>query len=128
MRPNQPSDVGPLHADSWFWELGQMPIPLDHHRVKVWTAIFCEPGLNGFRYVPGSHKQKYPYYGELRFGLLKPQSDLVEDELEIRDFVSQPGDVIVFHDNLIHGGIRGSGSTRVSLEFTIFVPSIRYFV
>jgi len=105
-----------------------MPIPLDHHRVKVWTAIFCEPGLNGFRYVPGSHKQKYPYYGELRFGLLKPQSDLVEDELEIRDFVSQPGDVIVFHDNLIHGGIRGSGSTRVSLEFTIFVPSIRYFV
>jgi hypothetical protein len=127
VRPNQPCDVGPLHADAWFWELGQMPVPPDHHRVKVWTAIFCDPGMNGFRYVPGSHKNNYPYYGEYRFGSLKPQSDLVEDELEIEAFVSHPGESIIFHDRLLHGGIKGSGNTRVSLEFTIFVPSFRYF-
>ena len=127
VRPDQPSDVGPLHADAWFWELGQMPMPADYYRIKVWTAIHCDPGLNGFRYVPGSHRHSWSYYGQEMNGVTKPQIDISEDQLNIQPFISRPGDTIIFHDRLLHGGLRGSGNTRVSIEFTIFVPQHRYF-
>lgn len=122
VRPNEPSDMGPLHADAWFWELGHGTMPKNRERVKVWVALYCEPGLNGLRVVPHSHKKEWKYHGVYRDGFSKPQIDEDENELQAQLVHTKPGDAIVFHDRLLHGGAPNHGKfTRVSLEFTMLV-------
>lgn len=122
VRPNEPSDMGPLHADAWFWELGHGAMPKNTERVKVWIALYCEPGLNGLRLVPHSHKKEWKYHGEYRDGFSKPQIDEDENQLQAELICTKPGDAIVFHDRLLHGGAPNRGQhTRVSLEFTMLV-------
>jgi hypothetical protein len=127
VRPDSPSDVGPMHADQWFWALGHGSTPDNVQRVKIWIAIYCESGKSGFRLVSGSHRQDWPYHGEFRDGFTKPVIDVRDDQLDIRMFDSEPGDAIVFHDRLLHGGAVGGDLSRVSLEFTMFVKNDRYF-
>ena len=122
VRPRQPGDMGPLHADRWFWELGHGTTPPDVERIKVWVAVATEPGRNGLRLVPGSHRRAWRYHGELRDGMRKPVLD--EDERQLGAILvdTAPGDAVVFHDALLHGGASNDGtSTRVSFEFTMFV-------
>lgn len=122
VRPNESSDMGPLHADAWFWELGHGTMPENRERVKVWIALYCEPGLNGLRVVPHSHKKEWKYHGEYRDGFSKPQIDENEDQLKPELIYTKPGDAIVFHDRLLHGGAPNRGKyTRVSLEFTMLI-------
>jgi hypothetical protein len=123
VRPNQNSDVGPLHIDQWFWDLNQWPVPKNRKRFKVWISVFSEPGLSGLRIVPNSHQQDWPYQGTERHGVLKPEIQIDENQLPLELFESEPGDMIVFNYKLLHGGSISRGSlTRVSLEFTILVP------
>jgi hypothetical protein len=121
VRPKNEGDVGPIHADAWFWELGHGKTPANMTRVKVWVAIYCETGVNGFRMVPGSHKREWPYGCEMRDGLTKPKIKVDDKQLDINIFKSQPGQAIVFNDKLLHGGVASGTSTRVSIEFTMFV-------
>ena len=122
VRPGQASDMGPLHADAWFWELGHGTTPADRERVKVWVAVVAEPGLSGLRLVPGSHRRQWRYHGEQRQGMLKPQLDEREEDLDVLLVETQPGDAVVFHDRLLHGGAANQGLlTRVSFELTLFV-------
>jgi len=121
VRPGVATDVGPMHADAWFWELSDSKIPTNMARVKVWIAIHCEKGQSGFRFVEKSHLSKFPYKGEFRDGKLKPQIEIDERKLKIKLFESEPGDAIIFHDRLLHGGALGGTETRVSLEFTMLV-------
>ena len=127
VRPNGASDVGPLHADQWFWALGHGTTPVGHQRVKVWISIYSEMGQNGFKYVAGSHKKEWRYHGVEKDGFTKPQIDEDESILGAEIFKSQPGQAIVFHDKLLHGGAPGGNTTRVSLEFTMFVKNENYF-
>ena len=124
VRPGEVKDVGPLHADQWFWALGHGG-KLDHgiSRVKVWIAIYCESGETGLRVVPDSHAQKYRYDSIFSNGIRKPV--LLEDESEIpfEVYESRPGDAIAFNDLLLHGGAVGGTLTRVSLEFTCLVKN-----
>ncbi len=125
VRPNQSSDVGPLHADAWFWELDHGITPPGVTRVKVWAAIYCEPGLNGLRVVPGSHKKNWTYHGEYRDGFSKPKIDVEEADLNIILAETKPGDAIIFNDRMLHGGAVNHGkNTRVSIEFTMFVKKM----
>lgn len=124
VRPNQPSDVGPIHADAWFWDLGHGVTPQNVKRVKVWIALFCEPGLSGLCLVPGAHMREWKYHGEFRDGLMKPCIDEDIEKLPIQLVPTKPGDAIVFHDKLLHGGAINKGmQTRVSIEFTMFVKN-----
>lgn len=124
VRPNQPSDVGPLHADAWFWELDHGLTPEGVKRVKVWIALYCEPGLNGLRVVPESQKKNWKYHGEYRDGFSKPQIDEDESTLNVQLANTKPGDAVVFNDKLLHGGALNNGQfTRVSIEFTLFVKN-----
>jgi len=126
VRPNEPGDMGPLHADCWFWNLGHGTTPVDAERVKVWMALVTEPGRSGLRVVPGSHRRDWRYHGELRHGMLKPQIDEDEETLGAELVHTEPGDAVVFHDKLLHGGAPNRGTlTRVSLEFTMFVAAAR---
>lgn len=128
VRPNSPTDVGPLHADAWFWDLGHGVTPSGCKRVKVWIAICCTPGKDGFKFVPGSHKHKWPYHGELKDGITKPKIGISEKELNVEIFKSQQGEAIIFNDQLLHGGAVGKNETRVSLEFTMFVKKENYYI
>jgi hypothetical protein len=128
VRPNSPTDVGPLHADAWFWDLGHGVTPPGCKRVKVWIAIYCTPGKDGFKFVPGSHKHEWSYRGELKDGITKPKIDISEDQVDVIIFNSQPGESIIFNDKLLHGGAVGQNETRVSLEFTMFVKNENYYI
>lgn len=122
VRPGRPDDMGPLHADRWFWDLGHGTTPPGCDRVKVWVAVVTEPGLSGLRLVPGSHRREWRYHGEWRDGIMKPQFDEDEAALNPQIVPTAPGDVVVFHDALLHGGAPNRGSlTRVSFEFTAFI-------
>ncbi|HYD48383.1 MAG TPA: phytanoyl-CoA dioxygenase family protein [Terriglobales bacterium] len=120
VRPNQPADVGPLHADAWFWELGHGRIPPERERIKVWVAVITESGRNGLRVVPGSHRRQWRYHGEQRDGMLKPCLDEREEDLDLRLLPAEPGQAVIFHDRLLHGGALNLGEhTRVSFEMTL---------
>lgn len=119
------NDVGPLHADRWFWDLGHGRMSKDFERIKIWIAIFNEPGKSGLRYVPGSHLKDWPYTGQERDGFVKPLIQVSDSELEIKKFLSKPGDAFIFNDKLLHGGFTGGSQSRVSIECTLMIPRTR---
>ena len=124
VRPNQPSDIGPIHADKWFWDLNNWPVPANTHRVKVWIAIYTEPGLSGLRVVPDSQQKTWQYQPAKRHGVLKPLFDCKENQISPQLVNTRSGEAIIFHDQLLHGGAINRGTlTRVSLEFTLFVSN-----
>ena len=130
VRPGKKEDVGPVHADQWFWALGNGETPEGVERVKIWIAVMTEPGRNGLQVVPGSHRRDWQWHGESRDGIMKPVFD--EDPatigLHLPEFT--PGQAIVFNDRLLHAGaVNGGRKTRVSMEFTLFTrPAQRMHV
>jgi len=125
VRPHQ-KDVGPVHADEWFYESRPtQKKPEGHIPVKIWMAIYCNAGRNGLKVVAGSHRQidQHPYHTEIRNGLAVPVLDGNEEELPFTIPQTNPGDLIVFNHHLLHGGVwNNESTTRVSIDFTIFVP------
>jgi hypothetical protein len=122
VRPGGAKDIGPLHADAWFWDIGDKKMPIGMERVKVWVAVHCEPGLSGLKAVAGSHLREWRRHNETRAGLVKPRIDEDEASFDARLLRTEPGDVVVFNDKLLHAGAPTKGErTRISLEFTLFV-------
>jgi len=66
-------------------------------------------------------------YPESSIGWYRRSFDIPESDLDLRLFESEPGQAIVFHDRLLHGGAPGGTLTRVSMEFTMFVKNEHYF-
>jgi hypothetical protein len=123
-RPEPFIDVGPLHADAWFWELGHGEMPkanFDIQRIKFWFCLETEEAKTGFRFVENSHKRDYNYAGIERDGFVKPTFDETKHDLLIKSFTGKPGSLIVFNDRLLHGGEILKSGTRVSLEFTLAI-------
>ena len=50
----------------------------------MWIAIYCDPGKDGFKFVPGSHKHEWPYHVEFRNKTSKPKIDISDDEFKKR--------------------------------------------
>lgn len=127
VRPGMETDVGSLHADHWFWELYNFKLPEGKQRIKVWTAICCEPGKGGLLLAPQSHARSWKYTTFTRAGMLKPLLD-PDQSPALELFESEPGDAVAFNYKLLHGGAVTRGTiTRVSMEFTILVPDRVYF-
>lgn len=123
VRPGS-SDVGPIHADKWFWDLGHGDMPKGYQRLKIWISIFTVPGRSGLRVVPRSHqKQDWKYHGEQKGNMVKPVLDELEEDLDILNLTMDAGQFVLFHDRLLHGGMPNSSTeSRVSLEFTLLIP------
>ncbi len=115
------NDVGPMHADRWFWDLGHGNMIAGRERIKLWIPIYNEPGQSGLRYVSGSHLKDWPYSGQERDGFVKPLIEISDDELDIEKFFSSPGDAFIFNDRLLHGGFTGGSRSRVSIECTLTI-------
>jgi hypothetical protein len=124
-RPNEPNDVGPLHRDSWFWELDkEYKFPYEEYkRIKVWIPIYILIGKNGLLVSPGSHKDKnIDWECEIRNGACKPKIKKLPKDMPVRLVESHNGTAIIFDDNLLHGGATNTGEdTRISIEFTMIV-------
>jgi hypothetical protein len=120
VRPGVPMDIGPIHADAWYWELGHGEMPADAVRIKVWMPLYCEPGLSGLKVLAGSHMRSWPYRAERWDGQVKPRGTFDANILPMTLLPTRPGTLVVFHDRLLHGGALNSGTvTRMSAEFTI---------
>ncbi len=115
------NDVGPMHADKWFWDLGHGTSSKKQRRLKIWISIYNETGKNGLRYVYGSHLKEWPYHGEERDGFVKPMIDISNEDLDITKFLSHPGKAFIFNDSLLHGGFSGGERSRVSIECTMLL-------
>lgn len=122
VRPNAEDDVGPVHADGWFWELGYGNIPAGWDRFKIWIPIHTEPGYNGLCVKPHSHRRRdWKRHVEVRHGMRKPVLDENVADLHMQLLPLGPGEMVMFHDALLHGGVVNRGTRcRVSLELTIF--------
>lgn len=125
VRPNEANDVGPIHADGWFWDYGNGGYgasPAGYDRYKIWIPLYTEPGRNGLCVVPDSHQRDWKHHEEIRHGIAKPVLDERVEELNVQLLPLNPGEMVMFHDRLLHGGVVNRGSLcRVSCEMTIFV-------
>jgi hypothetical protein len=122
VRPHAPEDIGPVHADGWFWDLGHGSIPAGWDRFKIWIPIFAEVGFNGLSVKPYSHlRRDWKHHTEIRHGIAKPVLDENVEELNMQLLPLGPGEMVLFHDRLLHGGVVNKGTRcRISLELTIF--------
>ncbi len=123
VRPNQPSDVGSLHRDSWFHDSfndGYGMFPEGTVTVKVWIPIYCEPGKSGLAIVAGSHFQQWKYHLEMHNGAAKPILDEDLSTINAKLIPTEPGNMLIFNENVLHGGVVNQGEkTRVSAEITM---------
>jgi len=122
VRPNQPTDIGPLHADKWFWDAGYGygSMPAGYDRFKVWCAIHTEPGANGLCVKSGSHRQTWRHHVEEKDGVRKPVFDENPADIEMELLPLGAGGMVLFHDEMLHGGVVNRGTTcRVSIELTV---------
>lgn len=112
-------DVGPVHADRWFWDLGEASFPSSHTRIKVWMPLLQDNQNPSLMILPGSQNTQYEYDFKIdQSGKRKPiftneavESAMVEAPIRV-------GSAIIFHDSLLHKG-RATSSDRVSIEFTL---------
>ena len=121
VRPNTDSDVGPLHADKWFWDLNPWKAPKNSYRLKIWIPIVNESKKCGLVYWPMSHKKNIKYKFLKINGKKKPIEPKISDKVKLKSFNVKPGNAVIFHDNLLHGGEIGKSKTRVSIEFTMYI-------
>lgn len=128
VRPEVPTDVGLLHADKWFHiavGMGPEMFPVGKVSVKVWIPIYCEPGKNGLAIVPGSHHRQWKFHVEYVDGLGKPIIDEDTSKIPAELMHTEPGNMLIFHENTLHGGVVNHGrKTRVSMEITMLMPDV----
>lgn len=123
VRPNHESDVGPVHADKWFWDLGDATLPRGFERTKIWTPLIQDDSEPSLMLVPGSQKLKYEYgFKQDEFNKKKPTFYNPQISSQLIPAPVCVGESVVFHDNLLHGG-RTTQELRVSVEMTLAHPS-----
>lgn len=120
VRPFPNKDVGTMHKDKWFWDLGTGKMDnIKYKRYKLWISIHGENKL-GFKFVPGSADLNLKYDYKIADGKKKPVFD--ERSLESSQTTSltgEKGTYIIFNDELLHGGeILKNNFPRVSIECT----------
>jgi len=128
VRPNVSSDIGPLHKDKWFhgaFNGGYGMFTEDVVTLKVWIPIYCEAGKSGLSLLEGSHLREWPYHIEILDGLPKPIPDEDLSNVGACLISTEPGNLLIFHENILHGGAINLGTkTRVSAEITLVMPKV----
>ncbi|CAM2138779.1 Phytanoyl-CoA dioxygenase [Pararobbsia alpina] len=129
VRPGVKTDVGGMHTDRWFHDILGDGAPLfsdDETTIKMWLPIFTEPGRNGLYVVPGSHRKDWTVkYTPGSDGFPRPALDEALDDDARVLLPVEPGQAILFNENLLHGGAVNAGSTsRVSIEITFVLKRV----
>ena len=123
VRPNKENDTGSLHRDSWFHgalNAGKGMFPAGTVTVKVWVPLYCEPNKSGLALVAGSHLRDWNYHIDTVNGAVKPILDEDLSKIDAKLIPTEPGNMLIFNENVLHGGVVNRGSkTRVSAEITM---------
>lgn len=121
VRPGQQNDVAGAHADAWFYDYtNNLSEAQQQGLVKVWAAIYVQPGESGLSVLPGSHRVEWPNTWELRHGRRKPVLAVPQESLGLITLDTKAGEAVVFNTKLLHAGIPHNGEqTRISIEFAI---------
>jgi ectoine hydroxylase-related dioxygenase (phytanoyl-CoA dioxygenase family) len=128
----------PWHQDSSY-------LPVDgRHIAVVWISLDALDDASSLEFVRGSHRG--PLYNTSAFdatddtepivddGFLPrlPDIEVVRDTYDLVSFAVEPGDVVVFHANVLHGGAptrpgqrRRTVSLRYFGEDAVFAPRTR---
>ena len=124
VRPGEKGDVQSFHADSWFWDINNLPYPSNGNCVKVWILLQGTPGKAGLRVEPDSHRTSdWKYDVVASHDYKKPVFDEYAAGLSPILLNTPPGNGVVFSYHLLHGGAPTAGDvSRVSIEFTLAVP------
>lgn len=130
VRPNEPSDVGPIHADRWFTELGNHKISNDYSLLKVWVPIYSETDKDGLIGISDKEikGKSINYTAVMRDGYVKPQIDEETiKSLNFKKLKAPPGKAVCFSYDFLHGGSINKGdNSRVSIEFTLVLKDPRF--
>lgn len=126
VRPFHQNDIGPLHADQWFIDIGVQPerIPkIKSQLIKFWMPINVDHETSNLLLIPYSQKNKHKYTYqtiETNNGLKPIIKDFVPKK-EIFMINNKNGFPVIFNMNLIHGGALNKGNEcRLSIEFEFF--------
>ena len=125
VRPGEANDVGPIHADKWFWDLNGWHVPDGKKCIKVWAVISGDSKRSGLYVVPKSQfNSDTAYSTEQKDGINKP---IINDDNILKDKIlldTKVGEAIIFSYQLLHGGAQTQGNRcRVSIEFTLMLSS-----
>ncbi len=121
VRPNKKKDVGPIHADEWFWNANKWDIPKNKKVFKVWMLLSNKLD-KGLSVIPNSHiKKDWVYKRIFRDGIFKPKFAEDKNSYKIMNLKTPKGRILIFNYGLLHSGlINKSNETRISLEFSLY--------
>jgi hypothetical protein len=124
----------PWHQDLPYWPIAGEQI------VSFWITLDALPKEECLEYIPGSHRrtifdgfdptrvnerQNFPFYGE-EFPPL-PDIETEREKWDIQSWDITPGDVVVFHPGILHGGgPTHQGRKRRTLSVRCFGEDIVY--
>ena len=116
VRPLQTSDVGCPHCDFWFHQAYGLEYASRGNTWKCWIPITVEPFKSGLEIYPGASIDIVEYsVQDKKLSCDKHQPALGEPVL----VPVQPGDMLIFRDDVIHSGAINEGAfTRSSIEIT----------
>jgi len=116
VRPWQTSDVGCPHCDFWFHQAYGLEYAGRGSTWKCWIPITVEPFKSGLEIYPGASIDTVEYVvQDKKLSCDKNQPSLGEPVL----IPVQPGDMLLFRDDVIHSGAINEGAfTRSSIEIT----------
>lgn len=121
VRPNKKTDVGPIHADEWFWAANNWKTPKSKKVLKVWMLL-SDNLDKGLSVIPYSFKKKdWVYKKEYKDDIFKPKFNKKKNLYKIKPLKTPKGKILVFNYGLLHSGlINKSNETRISLEFSLY--------
>ena len=121
VRPNKFNDVGPIHADEWFWEANKWKFPKNKKIFKVWMLLSNNLD-KGLCVIPSSHIKKNWIYKKVhKDGIFKPIFNKEKNSYKIKKLNTPKGKILIFNYGLLHSGlINKSKETRISLEFSLY--------
>jgi len=146
-RPDKESDSFPPHADTWYFpnyqKLGGSTLVYEKNNrsrllwirdednslnftvFHVWIPIYCEPGLNGLKVAPRSQLrswQRKKMDGRKHVTTFPKYKLTKNEQIELKLLKTEPGEVVLFHDGLVHqGAINRGQESRVALLFNIHI-------
>ena len=121
VRPGKKNDVGPIHADSWFWKANNVRVKKGFKTLKFWMMLSenCKQGLG---VVPYSHLNKNWYYDIVyKDGIYKPNFKVQKNTFNYDPKILKTNtrNYVLFNYDLLHyGAINTTNVTRCSLEMT----------
>lgn len=122
----------PWHQDSTYW----VTRPTDHQQCACWITVTPTPIEESLEFVRGSHLG--PTYAGTMFDpddetvpfepsrQRIPDIEADRDNFDIVSFPVEPGDVVVFHPNTLHGGGSPTKASRRTLSIRFFGDDVTY--